>query len=286
MTHMRPRSALAGTLAALMTATPARAATPPDAALPGEPWTPIPADTAAPAPASPSPPQYDTVILRDGTVLRGTILELLPGRSVTFEAPTGGKRVYDAAEVAYTVFAGGPPPPPCMFSGTCLSGNVTTSAPVQPEPGRPRVFIETTRPAEVHLFEIAGAIRSGYGRSGVLVRRSVCVAPCGQVIDASEGNMYQFGGDRVTPSRALYLNAYSGDVVARVRPGRQGLLVAGLPLATFGFGATLPGALLTGIGRDGVQRTGAIILGVGAVLLTAGIALIARGITRVRLRPR
>jgi hypothetical protein len=57
----------------------------------------------------------------------------------------------------------------------------------------------------------------------------VCVAPCDLVVDGSRGQSFFFDGKRVTKSKEFSLSEYRGDVVARVRPGRPGLLGAASP---------------------------------------------------------
>ena len=64
-----------------------------------------PAPAPVPAQEPPPPAVYDTVILRDGSVLRGTILELHQDREVIIQL-TGGARTIPWADIASTTFAG------------------------------------------------------------------------------------------------------------------------------------------------------------------------------------
>lgn len=237
---------------------------------------PVPARAQEPAP----PSAYDTVVLRDGTLLRGTIRELSPGRQVVV-AVAEGTRTIPWSEVESTALAGATKSPQQHVS--------EDSQEPTPGPSRPRIFIELTRPAEVHLLEVAippTAMGSRMSRAAYFAAaRSVCRAPCGRVIDGSGGYPFIFGGDRLLPSRAFFLKDYEGDYVARVRPGRPGLLYGGVVATTFGYAATLTGGLLVGVSRDQEVRTVAgVVLGAGLALLVGGIVMAVHGVTRHKLR--
>jgi len=65
-----------------------------------------------------SPAQYDTVVLWNGGVLRGTVIEDLPGADVVLQMPDGTVRKLPRVEVSQVYYAGTqvapaePPPPP------------------------------------------------------------------------------------------------------------------------------------------------------------------------------
>ncbi|PCC75645.1 hypothetical protein SAMN02745121_00185 [Nannocystis exedens] len=296
---MPRRSAAVVTIVALaLTGAPARAQQP-------GPVAPAPAPESvrvvepAPQPVlvqeSPPPAVYDTVILRDGSVLRGTILELHQDREVVIQL-TGGARTIPWADIASTTFAGaattGPeghvPQPPGHVPADSTAAVADDE--VAPGPSRPRIFIELTRPADVHLLEAVapiGAVSPQAARAGLAGARSVCRAPCGKVIDGRAGYPFYFGGDRMMPSQTFFLKDLEGEYVARVQPGRRGLLIGGMLMSGYGAGGTLAGAMLTAISRDGDRRTvGAVILGVGVAMLISGIAMAIRGSTRFRLERR
>jgi hypothetical protein len=230
----------------------------------------------------PAPPAtYDTVVLRDGTVLRGTIRELSPGRQVVI-AVGEGTRTIAWSEVRSTALAGAAGPTEHVPQD---------SEEPAPGPSRPRIFIELTRPADVHLLEVAippSAMATRMSRAAYFAAaRSVCRAPCGRVIDGSGGYPFIFGGERLLPSRAFFLKDLEGDYVARVRPGRWGLMAGGVVMASFGYAGTLSGGLLVGITRDPEVRTaGGVVLGAAVALLVAGITMAVHGVTRYKLRRR
>lgn len=241
---------------------------------------------AAPVHAQPAP--LDTVHLRDGGLIRGTILELQPGRSVTIQ-PAGDEppKTLPWDQVESTSLAGAAPAP------------TAAAAPARPAPlsedmfpgtGQPRLTIELRGRRPVHLLTpgsgpLTLSSSSTTVRAG-LALRSVCQSPCGQLIDAREGYPYYFGGDRIPLSRPFYLNHLKGDVVAEVRPGRVGLLFGGVLLASYGGVGVITGGTLLGIDARTFARPGGIALGVGLAMLIGGTLMAIRGQTRYKLRPR
>ncbi|WAS95769.1 hypothetical protein [Nannocystis punicea] len=250
-----------------------------------------------PPPTTPSLSADDTVTLRDGTVLHGKIVEFRPERGVTITL-TGGTRTIAWQDVVSTSFSGAPAkaaetraradPEPGPASGTHeVVLDVKDELP--PGPSRPRIFIESTgRPGRVLLLEATVPIGDGLARmsrkGGDGTSWSVCRAPCGRVIDGSAGNAFYFGGDRMTPSRDFFLKDLEGEYVARVRPGRPGLLYSGLFVTMFGTVGTVAGTMFLGHEKaDGKHTVGGTFLGVGLALLAAGVTMLVHGTTRYRL---
>lgn len=285
---MPRRSAAVVTIVALALAGPVRAQ---------EPAVPVAQEPVVlPVVQEPAPPTaYDTVVLRDGSVLRGTILELHPEREVVI-AMAGGTRTIAWQDIASTRFAGAaaltsPSGPVPEAQGHVPADSIEGEEEVAPGPSRPRIFIELTRPADVHLLEAAippAAMTTRMSRAAYFAAsRSVCRAPCGRVVDGRAGYPFYFGGDRVMPSRAFFLKDLEGEYVARVRPGRWGLMAGGAMMAGFGYAGTLSGGVLVGITRDRELRTiGGVVLGVGLALLIAGVTMAVHGVTRYRLERR
>lgn len=227
--------------------------------------------------SEPAPPgAYDTVVLRDGTVLRGTVREQVPGKAVVIAVGEGDVRTLAWDEVASTSLVGQPGP----------EGPVQADMAQQSGPVGPRLFIETTRPGDVDLYEIDLA-PAAYGQRPQALRRLVCRAPCGQVVDAGRGQPFSFGGEELTPSGQFYLKDLEGDWVARVKPGRR-------KLALGGFAALALGAMSAGGGgmtllitrREESRIAGGMLLGAGIALIVAGVAMMVRGVTRYTLRRR
>ncbi|MBZ5709638.1 hypothetical protein [Nannocystis pusilla] len=178
-----------------------------------------------------------------------------------------------------------------------VAGN---DAATQAVPGAPRLHIELTRPANVRLLEITGRFtmvnyRTGFS-SGV-TSRPVCAAPCDQVIDGRQGQSFIFDGDGIIKSREFSLSNYSGDIVARVKPGRVGLRIGGIITMSLG-GAAIGTAgillLLEGLRSRGprfddgqtpeyepnyLPATALVIS--GALALAGGLAMVLLSRTRV-----
>ncbi len=252
----------------------------------------LPPTSAAPqagptAPTVPSAGAIDTVTLRDGGVIRGTVAEAFPGRHVIVVSAAGQRYTFlwdQVADVRYGSQAAG-----------AATGPASAPAPMV-GPGRPRLHIELSREATVRLYELTGTIMvasntaMGTSPGPTMAARPVCMAPCDRVIDATGGQSFFFGGDRVMPSRRFTLLEHDGDMTAVVKPGRTGVFFGGVMLTSLGLAPALSGAVFLGIQRptmgssaDSLHRTGGILLGVGAGLIVSGIVMIALGRTRVEL---
>lgn len=254
---------------------------------------PVLEDTATAAAQTGPAPHRDEVRLHDGGLVRGTILDLQPGVSVTIQrAADGTSATFPWAKVASTELGPRgddrglqqpePPPRPPLAA---------------PESGRglPRLTIQTRSRRPVHIFTtgdspmVMASTNSGSTTTMTAVRagvalRSVCQAPCGEVIDARAGYPFFFGGDRMPLSRPVYLNYAEGDVSAEVRPGRLGLLMGGVFSVSYGAVGAITGGALLAVSPDRLAKPGGILLGSGAALLVAGIVMVVYGRTRYRLR--
>lgn len=226
----------------------------------------------------------DTVTLRDGGVVRGTVSESFPGRHVVIVTVAGERytfgwdRVLDVrygAQAAVVPAANIPPP-------------LTVG------PGRPRVHIELTREATVRLYELTGTIMVPSGSplttssTPAAAARPVCMEPCDAVIDGTGGQSFFIGGDRVMPSRRFTLRDLDGDINVVVKPGRPGVFIGGAMFTSLSLAPLVSGAVFMAVSRpqeghspQSLHRTGGVLLGVGAGLLVAGIIMLAVGRTRV-----
>lgn len=240
---------------------------------PAPPALPVP---AAQFPAQPQPAEaVDSLTLRDGSVIRGTVAEVFQGRQVTIVSAAGQRHTIAWAQVA-DIRYGGQTVAPEPVAG----------------PGRPHMHIETTRP--VRLFEVSGQVFNAGPRWGHYPQaqqaRPVCRAPCDRVVDGSAGQSFYFGGEGVTPSRRFTLDEHDGPLLARVKPGRAGVLVGGVLLTSLSIAPLLTGTLFLSLSQhrapDGSHSTrdaGIVLSAVGASTLISGIVMIALGRTRVEI---
>ncbi len=175
-----------------------------------------------------------------------------------------------------------------------VQGPAQTSAPALAESGGvgPRVHIVPSRPAAVQLFELTlertpGGQYSPYRGA----YRSLCTAPCGEVVAARPGRLLFFGGAGITPSRLLELPETPGDLSVRVRPGRRAVRSVGIALISVGAIGVVAGGLLRRVESSithGEIRHGdsTAILVTSASLLVGGVVMYVLGRTGFKFSPR
>lgn len=222
----------------------------------------------------------DVVHLRDGGLVRGRILELLPGISVTItSAADGQNKTFPWDQVEAVERADGPP--------------IAAVEPVVFEVGSLRVTIEVDRPVEIRLTEVKPR---GDDPGAAIGTRVVCVSPCGRPI-AARGRSFHLEGDGMSPSAQFSLDGYEGEVVAQVRAGSRAKVIGGGFMAAIGvamvIGGLVPMLAAITTPREEFDRpervlsiAGGVVLGGGIGLLVGGLVLAARGQTRLRLRSR
>jgi hypothetical protein len=185
----------------------------------------------------------DTVELRSGGVVKGTIVELLPGDHVTIQLASGMK-TFQWGEVSRVERAGSQPQ---------VQGPVYTQPPgTQPtpqneplvQPGEPstRVFIDSTSPVSLFHMDNKGDVKT------------VCIAPCGEVLPFT--GLYWVSGKDINASDKFQLPPGKAETKLHVSGGSKGVVTAGVVLAVVGGNIFLIGGL--------------ILLGVAAVAATPG----------------
>ncbi len=234
---------------------------------------PVPAVESA---AQPQPAEaVDTLTLRDGSIIRGTVAEVFQGRQVTILSAAGQRHTIAWAQVADIRYG----------------GQAVAAEPVA-GPGRPHMHIETTR--SVRLFEVSGQVFNAGPRWGHYPQaqqaRPVCRAPCDRVIDGSAGQSFYFGGEGVTPSRRFTLDEHDGPLLARVKPGRPGVLGGGILFTSLSIAPLISGTLFLSLaqhtapdGSHSTRNAGITLTAIGAGTLITGIVMIALGRTRVEI---
>ncbi|HEY0133660.1 MAG TPA: hypothetical protein VGB85_06255 [Nannocystis sp.] len=230
-------------------------------------------------PVRPDLTSLDEVILKNGTLVRGTIVEYIPGTSVTISSAADGKLLrFPADEVAATTLASRVPEPPELFG----------------QDDAPLLHVEVSGSAQVQLHELLEPedIRwTGleWGRQVERVRYRIrCRAPCELAIDARHGRRFFFASDEVPRSRTFSLAGMGPDVRAHVRPGSSQRMIGGMIAAPIGVAGVVLGTIFaaTSDADDSRMTTpGSAIAGLGAMLIATGIVLLVTGRTRVRLVP-
>jgi hypothetical protein len=199
---MRPLSKalllVAGVHAAAMTAVPAwaqdAAPTPPETA-PVPPPVPLPAQVQ-PAAVTASP---DVIYLKGGGMLRGTLVDAIPGSRARIQLATGEIASVPWEQIDHIGQAPGqdqPPPPPRKPP--------TPRAPTQPAPTPAAV----QGSVKVHVEGAEGA-QLQYGETGHDDWKSVCDLPCDASVPA--GGHYRVVGDDIRPTPDFELKAGAGE---------------------------------------------------------------------------
>jgi len=265
----------------------------------------------------------DEVLLKDGGMLRGTVISVEPGRAVTlFVMLTGEHRIVPWAEVErvdrgkHAAPAAQAPADPAEAAKR--KERELNLAQARGERGVVRVHIDSDNPG-VQLYRLntspsPGAIANPTSSLLPLPHSElICIAPCDKVIDGRLGEQFFFGGKDMPASSTFQVFSRTGALGARVEPGSDGRVIAGLLLdvtgvcsMTLGTGITILGFIdadrqrrnadgtpMTGAGGQPVVERGPIIpggdiagpivLGAGALLLVGGIFLGISGETKYTL---
>ena len=225
----------------------------------------MPAALAAGAPAGPGP---DVIYLADGRVLRGTVVEVLPGESVRLRLATGEIAALPrAAIMRFEHVAPAPEPAP-------------------PYPGPLPLDAQGGATSWVHIEGSEAAILQ-FARRGADPNTdeswiAVCSAPCNQPLPTA--GTYRFVGPGLKASRPFTLTARSGEYeTLRVHGASKGLFIGGIvtlaagpPIAIFVSLSVVLANDLDGSGAiTGSGRTvAAVSLGAAAALAVLGVGLI------------
>lgn len=195
----------------------------------------------------------DTVYLRGGGMMRGTIEEVLPGAHVTIALPTGELRSVPWTDVARVVIGNAP--------------GAATAIQVEAAP----VVVAITGPlARVHVASTK-LVQLFRRPAGTKDWTQACHSPCD--LDLPLGDEYRVSGSSMTPSSNFRLHGAPGDrITITVRPtSTAGVAIGGV---VAGVGGT---AMYVGLfGAWGLVRedsTRYTALGVGAVVVAIGVTI-------------
>lgn len=230
----------------------------------------------------------DGLLLHNGGMLRGDIIEVLPDSHVTIVVGGERRRIPwgDVAEVQHGKYVR--EPSPAQPAPAPVPTTPPTPTEERPSMGKPRVHLEVSSGRSVEMQRIVGGLyAAGYGvsMSGV-TWETVCSSPCDRVVDASTGAPFVLGDVPLVFSRKFKLNDRSGDVHIDVKPGRPGVMIGGVLLTGVGGGLAVSGPMLIALDSEGRnwRQTGIILTAVGVPMLAAGIAMMVLGRTRYKIR--
>ena len=246
---------------------------------------------AAEEATTPSAIGVDTVYLKNGGMLRGTLIAVEPDTQVIIIV-AGEKRVVPWADLTRVEQGKETTPPP--------TAQTTTQAPAAIGPGAPFIHVESDWP-DVQLGRIdseplsaTSAANLGATIAAGLVR-PVCRAPCDRIVDGRDGTRFVFISPGMVPSDPFFLDNKNGHLVARVQGGSVGKRLGGFMLTTFGGVMTLSGIAVLGLAlgtytlNDPDARplgaAGGVVFGLGAAQLVPGIMLLANSGTHVEITP-
>jgi hypothetical protein len=257
----------------------------------------IPGVVAAQAPAA----GEDEVTLKNGGMLRGTVVSVDPNHEVSIIVQgTREARRIPWAEVdrvnrgKFRAQDTPPPPPPPAPPAPPPPGAYAPPGAYYPAgPVGPRVHIQSDAP-DLQLHEIisqsSGMVWGagwGAGWGSYTTSRPVCSVPCDRVIDASAGQSFFVRGPGV-PASAPFVLAARGPVVnLDVKAGSTALRAGGIAVTSIGGAAILVGLIVLAVGSvsiDGppdqtAQIAGGITTGFGVAALVGGIVMIVQAKT-------
>ncbi|MGK3969238.1 hypothetical protein WMF38_35395 [Sorangium sp. So ce118] len=219
----------------------------------------------------------DEIHLKNGGMLRGTVVDVHPERPVVMVlAGTGEARTVPWPEIDRLERG--------MSAGPSARGAVPPE-PVPPwgTPGIVRVHIETDEP-QVQLMVVTGksTVRQGSSATRSNLADVVCRTPCDAILDSRNGEEFFFGGRGIVPSSEFQLFDRSGDVFIKVDPGSAFGHSVGQIMTYVGWLAALGGGLVIAkayINEDqhesyhGAKRVGLGIVGAGAAIGGSGYIL-------------
>lgn len=243
---------------------------------------------ASPAPDTPSPassssaPTLDhsasvpqqLVWLRSGAVVRGQLVEFVPGERVVLQLATGEVRTVMWDEVERASWIDAPPAASTLSAAPAAASSVP--APPAASAGvvlhivsdRPGLWLET-RPS----FQ-----------SGADWKR-VCTAPCDTPVRV-QGQSLRIDGPGIPVSGPFRIDAHSGHETLSVSSGSNSRAAIGRGALIAGVGLALAAGVAYGLGRiedvDAAATGGLVGMVTGGVLIVGSLPVLAGAKTTVR----
>jgi hypothetical protein len=194
---------------------------------------PVPVQVA-PAPAAPSAGTPDTVVLKNGGMLRGTLVEVLPNDHATIQLPSGQSAIVQWGEIHHIERGGAPAAAAPAPAGGPIQKMPNSTAPVSGP--TVLVHIETSRPITLD--------RRNPGEDQPWV--TACESPCD--VQLPLNNDYRIVGDGIWASSEFELDGQPGQrVVVKVAPATRASRTAGIVVAGAGLLAIIIGVYVVAI---------------------------------------
>ncbi|MCS6900897.1 MAG: hypothetical protein RMJ98_15035 [Myxococcales bacterium] len=227
--------------------------------------------------AQPAPEQ--TVWLKNGGFVRGTLVELVPGEHVTVQLVTGEIRKIPAREIdRMHTSAASPMAQPSAAPSSLASAPLPVPVPT-PTGMASTVTLRVVAPAGVEIQERPRLEKGPWG--------TLCLAPCDQTILVIDRE-FRAGGPNVHPSHTFVLEPGERPVRVEVNPGRADLHRWGTLAYLVGLPVTLVGGVGIGIDlgtnlkhNETIGTIGLVTVMLGGALLISSLPLLYAGQTRV-----
>jgi hypothetical protein len=225
-----------------------------------------------PASAQVSGPQVgpDTVVLKDGGMIKGTLTEILPGDHATMQLATGQTATIRWDVIGHIERNGAP-----LQTAPPATAKPAAPAAAAPAPGpQGAAYVHIDADSDIRIERQIGAQWVG-----------MCNAPCDR--DLPLDSNYRIAGNGVRNSHAFKLSASRpGDrIIIAVNPASKGGFVGGIILASIGAPVFLLGGFVllivaavdastTHADTGGAKAVGWTMFGLGAAGIISGIVLI------------
>jgi hypothetical protein len=245
---------------------------------------PVPPQTSATQTQTIHVEAIDSVHLRNGTLYRGHVAELVPGDHVTIKTETGDSKRVAWTDIEKVIIASSPPP----------TTTAPAASPVEPPPPMvgPKARVHITSSKRVLLYRRPAGSGGWY---------QACASPCD--MELPTGDTYRIHGNNIPNSKEIRLDVGpSGFVDLHVDPPNTGGMVLGGIVAGGGGLTFMVGALVALVGAanagldcnnydhryytsqaqcqkakddgPGLRNGGLIALGIGAAVTGAGLLVI------------
>lgn len=221
------------------------------------------------------------VELRNGTSVRGELVEKVPGKKVVVQLATGEVRTVDWDSIAKIEEPQAPPPSQPSSGAPATTGVGADGIVVHLDADDPRATLQRRAGTAQYVIATNRGTATAEGEAW----EDVCVTPCDMRVPKNQ--TVRVAGDGVTPSSNFVL---SRDVKLDAKTGSLGLRKGGVWLTTLGLTAALMGGLMLALESNRPSGSPEIfpstliygLIGGGLVATGGGIAMIVASGTTVK----